>query len=217
MTVTRADTHFLPTRFEQPQSFTNMKKDAGLRNGDLWFIKKRTGFLILSTWKDWELFSSLCLKGGELEVRGDLFHISVVPNHHSVQNWPLDIPYWHSLPAGRPRSKIWLLLDGQIVHQTQVNHQSFKNIFPQNTQKGKYTFSSQREHCSCLVAQSCPTPWTVPHWAPLSMGLSRQGYWSGLSFPTPYPGIEPTSPLSPALQANSLLLSHWETQRAQGE
>ena len=58
------------------------------------------------------------------------------------------------------------------------------------------------------VAQSCPTlatPWTVACQAPLSMGLSRQEYWSGLLFPSPgnrpKPGIEPTSP---ALQADSL-------------
>ena len=29
------------------------------------------------------------------------------------------------------------------------------------------------------------TPWTVAHLAPLSMGFSRQEYWSGLPFPTP--------------------------------
>ena len=38
------------------------------------------------------------------------------------------------------------------------------------------------------------TPWT----APLSMGFSRQEYWSGLPFPSPGdlpdPGIEPRSP-----------------------
>ena len=46
----------------------------------------------------------------------------------------------------------------------------------------------------------------------LLMGLSRQEYWSGLSFPPPGnlpdPGIEPTSPASPALQVDSLPLSH---------
>ena len=31
-----------------------------------------------------------------------------------------------------------------------------------------------------LDAQSCPTPWTVASQAPLSMGFSRQGHWSGL-------------------------------------
>ena len=60
-----------------------------------------------------------------------------------------------------------------------------------------------------MCAQSCPTlvtPWTVASRAPLSMGFSRQEYWSGLPFPPPRdlsnPGIEPTSP---ALQVGSFL------------
>ena len=50
------------------------------------------------------------------------------------------------------------------------------------------------------------TPWTVACRAPLSMGFSRQEYWSGL--PCPPPGHLPnpgTEPRSPALQADSLL------------
>ena len=42
------------------------------------------------------------------------------------------------------------------------------------------------------------TPWTVAGQAPLSMGFSRQEYWSGLPFPPPgdlpEPGIKPVSP-----------------------
>ena len=53
------------------------------------------------------------------------------------------------------------------------------------------------------------TPCAVPCQAPLSMGFSRQEYWNGLPFPSPWdllnPGIEP---MSPALQADSLPLSH---------
>ena len=49
------------------------------------------------------------------------------------------------------------------------------------------------------------TPWTIAYKAPLSMGFSRQGYWSGLPFPSPEdlpdPGIEPGSP---TLQADVL-------------
>ena len=49
-------------------------------------------------------------------------------------------------------------------------------------------------------------PWTVARQAPLSMGFSRQEYWSGLPFPSagdlPDPGIEGRSL---ALQAVSLL------------
>ena len=52
-------------------------------------------------------------------------------------------------------------------------------------------------------------PWTVDQQAPLSMGFSRQEYWSELPFPSPGdlpdPGIQP---MSPALQADSLPLSH---------
>jgi len=42
------------------------------------------------------------------------------------------------------------------------------------------------------------TPWIVARQAPLSIGFSRQEYWSGLPFPSqgdlPRSGIEPTSP-----------------------
>ena len=64
-----------------------------------------------------------------------------------------------------------------------------------------------------LVTESCltlGTPWTVAHQAPLSMRFSSQEYWSGWPFPSPGdlpdPEIKPTS-----LQANYVLLSHWET------
>ena len=48
------------------------------------------------------------------------------------------------------------------------------------------------------------TPWTVVHQLPLSMGFSRQEYWSRLPFPSlgdlPDPGIESASLVSPALE-----------------
>ena len=67
----------------------------------------------------------------------------------------------------------------------------------------------------CLHAQLCLTLCDsmdyIAHQAPLSMGYSRQEYWSALPFPPPgdlpNPGIEPES-LSSALQVDSLLLSH---------
>ena len=59
-----------------------------------------------------------------------------------------------------------------------------------------------------LVGKLCltfATPWTVACQAPLSMGFSRQEYWSEWPFPSPgdlpNPGIKPRSP---ALQADSL-------------
>ena len=54
------------------------------------------------------------------------------------------------------------------------------------------------------------TPWTVAHQAPLSMAFSQQEYW--LPFPppgnVPDSGTESASIASPALQVDSLLLSH---------
>ena len=53
-----------------------------------------------------------------------------------------------------------------------------------------------------LVPKSCltlATPWTIACQGPLSMGFSRQEYWSGLPFPSPgdlpHPGIKPRSPV----------------------
>ena len=73
-------------------------------------------------------------------------------------------------------------------------------------------------YCSCLCGGKCygkwkvfshvrlfVTPWTVARQAPLSMGFSRQGYWSGL--PCPPPGDLPDPGIKsrpPALQADSL-------------
>ena len=68
--------------------------------------------------------------------------------------------------------------------------------------------------CSCVHTksfQSCLTlrlivsltQWTVAPQAPLSMGFSRQEYWSGLPCPPPGdlpdPGIKPVTLESPAL------------------
>ena len=70
----------------------------------------------------------------------------------------------------------------------------------------------------CMHAQSLShvqlfvTQWTVAYQAPLFMGLSRPGYWNGLPFPTPGnlpdSGINPKSPVSPALVVDSFPLSH---------
>ena len=65
-----------------------------------------------------------------------------------------------------------------------------------------YSFSSAQ---SLSRVQLFATSWSIAHQAPLSVGFSRQEYWSGLPFPSPgdlpNPGIEPRSP---ALQADAL-------------
>ena len=71
--------------------------------------------------------------------------------------------------------------------------------------------------CMCsVVSYSFATPWTIAHQAPLSMGFSRQEYWSGLPCPPtgdfPNPGIKPTSLMSPALAGDFFTTSAtWKT------
>ena len=49
------------------------------------------------------------------------------------------------------------------------------------------------------------TPWTIAYQAPLSMGFSRQEYWSGLPCPSPGDLPDPRiKPGSPALQIDAL-------------
>ena len=65
---------------------------------------------------------------------------------------------------------------------------------------------------SCI--QLFVTPWTTAQ-GPLSMVFSKEEYWSGLPFPSAGdlsdPGIETAPPEAPALQGDSLLLSHQES------
>ena len=57
--------------------------------------------------------------------------------------------------------------------------------------------------CVLNHVQLSAMPWTLAHQAPLSMGFSRQEYWSGLPFPfpgdLPDPGTELASLMSSAL------------------
>ena len=70
---------------------------------------------------------------------------------------------------------------------------------------------AQLHQYSCVLSlcfvQFFETLWTVAHQAPLSMGFSRQEYWSRLPFSSPGdlsdPGIKPTSLSSLALAGRS--------------
>ena len=57
--------------------------------------------------------------------------------------------------------------------------------------------------CVLNHVQIFVTPWTVARQAPLSMGFSRQEYWSGL--PCPSPGDLPEPVIKPASLASSIL------------
>ena len=53
--------------------------------------------------------------------------------------------------------------------------------------------------CCSVISDSFGTPWSVAHQPPLSTGVSRKEYWSGLPCPPPgdlpNPEIEPASPV----------------------
>ena len=83
--------------------------------------------------------------------------------------------------------------------------------------------------CVCVcererVTQLCLTlysPMNCSLQVPLSVGFFQQEHWNGWPFPLPGalpdPGIEPMSPASPALQADSLPLSCWASPMGSGE
>ena len=65
----------------------------------------------------------------------------------------------------------------------------------------RYSTKNACVHAQLLShVQLCVTPWTVAHQPPLSLGFSRQEYWSGL--PCPPPGDLPNSGI--------LCFLHWQ-------
>ena len=92
--------------------------------------------------------------------------------------------------------------DKSHLKQYPYRHTLTSDGIQQNKYKKHHQFSSVQ---SLSRVPLFATPWTVTRQAPLSMGFSRQEYWSGLPFPSPGdlpdPGIKPRSP---ALQADAL-------------
>ena len=83
---------------------------------------------------------------------------------------------------------------------------------PMASQNGELSDHYYYLSCMCVLRHHrlFATLWTVAHQAPLSMGFSRQEYWSGLPFPPPGDLPDPEiKPVYPALQVDSFLLSHW--------
>ena len=83
-------------------------------------------------------------------------------------------------PAGR--KALWKSYNSELLFLGEVTEMSAQALSP---------------------IQLLATPWTIAHKPPLSMGFPKQEYWSGLPFPPPgdlpNPGIEPKSPVFPAL------------------
>ena len=109
------------------------------------------------------------------------------------------------------RSWKWLPADNQ------QGSEDLRPTVPRNWILPKIWMSLDLCSSSCVLnrfshVRLFVTPWTVAHQAPLSMGFSRQEYWSGLPLPSPGDlpdsGIELVSPVVPAVQADYLPLNH---------
>ena len=137
-------------------------------------------------------------------------------NPDSIQNKCLCLGQMHRFCREEDmRPKAWNLL----VHQNKVYWPvSFSHQQAEAEEKipagHPVSWRMDGSGCACVLSRYShvwlfATSWTVACQAPLSMGFSRQDYWSGL--PHPPPGDIPDSGIeltSLALQADSLLLSH---------
>ena len=97
-------------------------------------------------------------------------------------------------------------MGGQHEHPVTVNVYYRKPAHQINDTHGVIEKGERKRTCPSLSrVRLSATPWTVARQAPLSMGFSRQEYWSGLPCPPPgnfsNPEIEHRSL---ALQADSL-------------
>ena len=72
-----------------------------------------------------------------------------------------------------------------------------RTVHQKNKHNQEFGINIYTVHVRARLLQSCPT---IAHEAPVSMGFSRQEYWSGLPYPPPgdlpNPGIEPASLMS---------------------
>ena len=114
-------------------------------------------------------------------------------------------------------SPTWWLVHIPMVQRIPRSMQSDGRLRKLQFTHNSHSFEEQLQFVSVfggggLVSELCTTlatAWTIAHHAPLSMGFPKQEYQSGFLVPSPGdlpdPGIEPTSP---ALQADSPLLSH---------
>ena len=98
-----------------------------------------------------------------------------------------------------------VLISRKLI-KTQVCNSKYSILNPGN----KVAWCKKKRIVSPSVISNSVTPWAVARQAPLSMGFSRQEYWSGLPFPSPEDLPDPGSkPRSPTLQTDFFTI--WAT------
>ena len=108
------------------------------------------------------------------------------------------------LATQREYSRIKVLFLYKIKHISLKSWMVFleMSLYTQNTSIPQLTTCHVLSHFS--LVRLFVTLWTVAHQAPLSMGFSRQEYWSGLSCPSP--GDLPDLVIEPV----SVMSRHWQ-------
>ena len=110
---------------------------------------------------------------------------------------PLCLPPEKSVCRSRRNSEYWTWNNGLVPNWERSTY--FKAVY---CNRASFTYM-QNVCVGCSVMSDSATPWTVAHQALLSMGFSRQEYWSGLPFLSPgdlpNPGIKPAFPVSSTL------------------
>ena len=138
-----------------------------------------------------------------------------LPPLHCGETWASPAPqrFW-PFHSGHTQSKTkssssGTLLGLSLLHSglnTALLKHHFLQAHPRTHSTGDHLCVCMLSHFSCV--QLFAIPWTVARQAPLSMGVSRQEYWSGLSCPPPEDlpdaGIKPPSLMSPALAGSSV-------------
>ena len=125
-----------------------------------------------------------------------------MPNSISIHPIRKDIPCpGQEMQRGESENSLFIAVLAVYNKLRQENREEKKRVQPiAPIESWGEKFKCQLHTCS--VMSFFVTPLTGAYQA-LSMGFSRQEYWSRLSFPTPgdhpHPGIEPTSLSSPAL------------------
>ena len=94
---------------------------------------------------------------------------------------------------------MWLPDGKRIRYRNNMWGENSWEVWKHSTRDSERSVQSRMWVLSCFSCiQIFVTRWTVACQAPLSMGFSRQEYWSGLPFPSPgdlpNPGIEPGFP-----------------------
>ena len=128
--------------------------------------------------------------------------------YHKENSWWTSLDFGSSLYHGR-RYYCNLLIMSWEVWQFQVTEKKRTLYQAQVAVQDAFYLSHACVFSRFSHVQLFGTQWIVACQTPLSMGFFRQEYWSELSCPPPGDLPNPViKPVSPALQADSLVLSH---------